>query len=491
MYREIVPFVLECIFTFGIRFFVWIYQVTNQLNEKCEEKIGNVGLRTFFCMICPLYTMWWFSQTARRVDSLQDETGETSNLTMLCTIYAGFGGYYLAAVLIQKRLNRLERGPEPIAEYPDAMTRSETQKMFVPVNEIAIRMVVTLNIYNLYWVWRMTGYLNGVAGFSRRDPNRTVLLCLFCPPYLLYWIYETARRMESLCKEKELSAPNLTGLCCIYSCLTVLILPACLIQKKLNQIILKEYEAEHGSLHSKYDRVTRENTIYYMFRFNRMEELRTHTDWNWISFFFGAYWLFYRRMYAWGLFSFFLDFASIFAFIQGLYFNTLSFAAAGLALLFASRLLLGVFSNDLYKNRCDTLLQQEMQIEKESDKPLFLAKKGGVSASAFCLSLILTLILLGCVSVLLAEEVQMKFVSAQMYNNGIFDTSYDTDIDPYFFRQEAEGLQPSEKEELYKEQAAAEEKAKAERTEKEAALERLYQRRRMFRLLWESRHASD
>lgn len=58
MYREIVPFVLQCIVTFGIRFFVWTYQVTNQLNEKCEEKVGNVGLRTFFCMLCPLYTMW-------------------------------------------------------------------------------------------------------------------------------------------------------------------------------------------------------------------------------------------------------------------------------------------------------------------------------------------------------------------------------------------------------------------------------------------------
>ncbi len=491
MYLEIVPFVLECIFTLGIRFFIWTYQVTNQLNEKCEEKVGNVGLRTFFCMICPLYTMWWFSHTARRVDSLPDETGETSNLTMICTIYAGFGGYYLAAVLIQKRLNRLERGPETEAEYPAAMTRAETQKMFVPVNGIAIRMVVTFNIYNLYWVWRMTGFLNGVAGFPRRDPRRTVLFCLLCPPYLLYWIHETAKRMECLCKEKDLSAPNLTGLCCIYSCLTLLILPACLIQKNLNQIILKEYAAEHGSVHSKYDAVTRENVIYYTFRFNHMEELRTHADWNWISFFFGAYWLLYRRMYAWGLFSFFLDFASIFAIVQGLYFNAYSFSAAGFALLVATHLLLGVFSNDFYKSRCDALLQQSGQLEKESDQEQFLTKKGGVSVPACSLFLILTFILGGCTAVLLAEEAQMKFVSAQMYNNGIFDTSYDTDIDPYFFRQEADGLQPEEQGELYKEQAAAEEKARDERIAKEAALDRFYEWRRMFRLTWENRHLSD
>ncbi len=491
MYREIVPFVLECIFTLGIRFYIWTYQVTNQLNETCEEKVGNVGLRTFFCMICPLYTMWWFSQTARRVDSLPDETGETSNLTVLCTVYAGFGGYYLAAVLIQKRLNRLERGPDPEAEYPAAMTRAETQKMFVPVNGIAIRMVVTFNIYNLYWIWRMTRYLNGVAGFSRRDPRRTVLFCLLCPPYTIYWIHETAKRMEGLCEEKGIPAPNLTGLCCIYSCLTVLILPACLIQKHLNQIILKEYAAEHGSVHSKYDVLTQENAIYYTFRFNHMEELRTHADWNWISFFFGAYWLFYRRMYAWGIFSFFLDFASIFAMVQGLYFNAYSFSAAGLALLIASHLLLGVFSNDFYKNRCDSLLKQSGQLTKESDREPFLTKKGGVSVSACSLFLILTLFLASCTSVLLAEEAQMKFISAQMYNNGIFATHYDTDIDPYFFRQEAEGLQPKEKAELSAEQAAAEEQARKERTEKEATLDRFYQWRRMFRLAWENRHSSN
>ncbi len=491
MYREIVPFVLECIFTLGIRFYIWTYQVTNQLNKTCEEKVGNVGLRTFFCMICPLYTMWWFSQTARRVDSLPDETGETSNLTVLCTVYAGFGGYYLAAVLIQKRLNRLERGPDPEAEYPAAMTRAETQKMFVPVNGIPIRMVVTFNIYNLYWIWRMTRYLNGVAGFPRRDPRRTVLFCLLCPPYTIYWIHETAKRMEGLCEEKGIPAPNLTGLCCIYSCLTVLILPACLIQKNLNQIILKEYAAEHGSVHSKYDVLTQENAIYYTFRFNHMEELRTHADWNWISFFFGAYWLFYRRMYAWGIFSFFLDFASIFAMVQGLYFNAYSFSAAGLALLIASHLLLGVFSNDFYKSRCDSLLKQSGQLTKESDREPFLTKKGGVSVSACSLFLILTLFLASCTSVLLAEEAQMKFISAQMYNNGIFATHYDTDIDPYFFRQEAEGLQPKEKAELSAEQAAAEEQARKERTEKEATLDRFYQWQRMFRLAWENRHSSN
>ncbi len=490
MYLEIVPFVLECIFTLGIRFFIWVYQTTSQLNEKCEEKVGNIGLRTFFCAICPLYTMWWFSQTARRVDSLPDETGATSNLTMICTIYSGFGGYYLAAVLIQKRLNQLERGLSPDTEHPAAMTRAETQRMFIPANGVAIRMVVTFGIYNLYWIWRMTKYLNRVEGFARRDPRRMVLFCFFCPPYTLYWIHETAKRMECLCKEKGLLAPNLIELCCVYSCLTLMILPACLIQENLNRIILKEYAAEHGSVHSKYDAITRENSAYYTFHFNRMEELRTHADWNWVSFFFGAYWLFYRRMYIGGMVSFFLDFASIFAIIQGLYFNAVSFSAAGLAMLFASHLLLGAFSNDFYKSRCDTLLKQSVRIEKETEEVRAWVKKGGVSVATCGLSLIMSLILLGCTSVLLAEEAQMKFSSTQMYKNGIFITDYDTDIDPYFFQQEAAGVQAKEKAELYKKQTAAEEKARAERIEKEDALERLRQWKQMFHLTGESRHTT-
>lgn len=46
-----------------------------------------------------------------------------------------------------------------------------------------------------------------------------------------------------------------------------------------------------------YERLIGTNVFYYMDKFEYMELYDTKTSWNWAAFFFGPFWMVYRKMY--------------------------------------------------------------------------------------------------------------------------------------------------------------------------------------------------
>ena len=61
-----------------------------------------------------------------------------------------------------------------------------------------VLLIVTFGIWNLIWIYRVTGYLNTVRGSEPRDPLTKLLLCIFVPFYQVYWIYRTAQCADRL-----------------------------------------------------------------------------------------------------------------------------------------------------------------------------------------------------------------------------------------------------------------------------------------------------
>lgn len=96
-------------------------------------------------------------------------------------------------------------------------------------------LLFTCGIWLYIWIYRVTGYTNNVQGEENRDPTNKLLLCLFVPFYVIYWMYKTAQRLDKMAAAKNIPS-DLSTLCLILA-IFVPIIPPILMQDKLNAIV--------------------------------------------------------------------------------------------------------------------------------------------------------------------------------------------------------------------------------------------------------------
>lgn len=96
-------------------------------------------------------------------------------------------------------------------------------------------LIFTFGIWQLVWIYRMTGWLNNVEGEEYRDPLKKLLLCLFVPFYMIYWTYKSALRIDKIAQSNGVSS-DIATLCLIIS-IFIGIVPPILMQDKVNQIV--------------------------------------------------------------------------------------------------------------------------------------------------------------------------------------------------------------------------------------------------------------
>ena len=89
-------------------------------------------------------------------------------------------------------------------------------------------------IWQYVWIYKVTDYLNKTPNEEKRNPTNKLLLCMFVPFYYIYWIYQSARRIEILAKEKNIES-DIVMLSTVLA-LFVGIIPPILMQNKINQI---------------------------------------------------------------------------------------------------------------------------------------------------------------------------------------------------------------------------------------------------------------
>ena len=123
------------------------------------------------------------------------------------------------------------------------------------------------------------------------------------------------------------------------------------------------------------------NQMFYIPKFQRMQQIASKTSWNWCSFFFTTSWFLYRKMYGIAVVVF------IAAFIVELMPPALS-TILGLVLYTLS----GIFGNYFYKQYVD----EELRVAKSMDatnKSAYIAKKGGTSTSSVVIFFVVTFVL--------------------------------------------------------------------------------------------------
>ena len=96
-------------------------------------------------------------------------------------------------------------------------------------------LIFTFGIWQLIWIYRTTRYLNCVTVEPPRNPTTKLLLCMFVPFYIIYWMYKHAKYIDILAAEKGI--PSDIGVLCLVLEFFVPIVPPILMQDKLNTIV--------------------------------------------------------------------------------------------------------------------------------------------------------------------------------------------------------------------------------------------------------------
>ena len=98
-------------------------------------------------------------------------------------------------------------------------------------------LLFTCGIWQLIWIYKTTEFTNRVEGEEGRNAVIELLLCMFVPFYLIYWVYRTASLLDKLAAEKSV-ASDLTVVCLL--CALFFPLAAyILLQLKINEIVEK------------------------------------------------------------------------------------------------------------------------------------------------------------------------------------------------------------------------------------------------------------
>ena len=249
-YCDLFKQVLLMMITFGVWYCIWIYRMTRYLNRVGGEEKRTPVNQLLLCLFVPFYLVYWTYKSAQRVDKLAAAVGVESRIATLSLILASMVPM-AAPILIQDKVNEVigvESGSRKAdfdpAEKPvvRVITAPETVTGYCGLFKHLLLLMLTCGIWNFIWIYRMTAYLNRVEGQPQRKPVSKLLLCMFVPFYMFYWIYKSAGLIDKLGEQvgvrSRLAAP------CLILSLVAGIVPHILMQGKINEIITFENSVE-------------------------------------------------------------------------------------------------------------------------------------------------------------------------------------------------------------------------------------------------------
>ena len=124
---------------------------------------------------------------------------------------------------------------------------------------------------------------------------------------------------------------------------------------------------------------------FYVPKFSQMKQLNKKMTWNWPAFFIGPVWLFYRKMYNYGLALMLLNIV-----VDSIMPAAISIAVAAVV---------GAFANYIYM---DYLEKQSLQMKSmtETTKEAFIKEKGGTSGIAILVCFVISALLSSVVNLI-------------------------------------------------------------------------------------------
>lgn len=134
----------------------------------------------------------------------------------------------------------VKKNKENIATYDKVNNRYPEN--YTEVWKIIVFSILTLGIYFFIWIYRTVGLLN-IKNSENQSQGLQVVLCLFVPFYIIYWMYKESKRIEIYAERVGNTNDSVAVLSLILTIFGLGIVAAALMQDQINKNLLVEENA--------------------------------------------------------------------------------------------------------------------------------------------------------------------------------------------------------------------------------------------------------
>lgn len=116
---------------------------------------------------------------------------------------------------------------------------------YISMGKHIVLCLLTFGIWYLIWIYRTTAYLNRAPDSEEYSPASKLLLCMFVPFYIIFWLYKHGQRIDRLAKANNVDS-DIATLSLIMG-IFIPIVAVILMQDKINAICIATARKNHAT----------------------------------------------------------------------------------------------------------------------------------------------------------------------------------------------------------------------------------------------------
>lgn len=120
-------------------------------------------------------------------------------------------------------------------------TSIESVNGYVKIVNLIVFSILTLGIYSYIWIYRTVGLFNEKRIGEERSQGVQVVLCLFVPFYMIYWLYKQSKLTEEYTLRVGGRSNDLSVISLVLSIFGLSLVAVALIQDQMNKNLMLEY----------------------------------------------------------------------------------------------------------------------------------------------------------------------------------------------------------------------------------------------------------
>ena len=138
----------------------------------------------------------------------------------------------LAILLLCKWIVDPYASVQDIVEEGERFVGGDAASGYIPMVKHVLLMLFLGGIWLYVWIYKTTKFLNNAPEMEYRNPTTKLLLCMFVPFYYLYWVYQSAKRIDRISAEQGVPSDSATTN--LILAIFIGIVPPILMQSKIN-----------------------------------------------------------------------------------------------------------------------------------------------------------------------------------------------------------------------------------------------------------------